>query len=78
MSQEHERRKRGMYDKEFYDKMMEVHNDLRHLVSWTKEHDEKDNKRFEETNRKVDLVTKVAYMGLGGLAVINVLIGFLN
>lgn len=67
-----------MYDKEFYDKMMEVHNDIKHIVSWSKDHDDQDDKRFESVNKKVDWTTKVAYMGLGGLAVIQVLINFIK
>jgi len=67
-----------MFGKDFYDKMMEMHTDLKHMVKWSEDHDETDNDRFEETNKKVDWVTKIAYMGLGGLAVMQVIISFIK
>lgn len=73
-----ERRENHMFSKDFYDKMMEVHNDLKHMVKWSKDHDERDDIRFNDTNKKVDWVTKVAYMGLGAIAVIEVLINVLK
>lgn len=73
-----ERRKGNMFSKDFYDKMMEVHNDLKHMVKWSQDHDSQDSERFADANKKIDWVTKVAYMGLGGLAVLQVLIGFIK
>ena len=71
-------RRESMFGKDFYDKMMEMHTDLKHMVKWSEDHDETDNDRFEETNKKVDWVTKIAYMGLGGLAVMQVIISFIK
>lgn len=67
-----------MFNKDFYDKMMEVHSDMKHIRRWSEDHDEQDDIRFSETNKKVDFITRIAYMGLGGLAVIQVIIGFLK
>lgn len=66
-----ERREGAMFSKDFYDKMMQMHADVRHMVKWSEDHDKTDNDRFNETNKKVDWVAKIAYMGLGGLAVIQ-------
>lgn len=71
-------RRASMFNKDFYDKMMEMHSNLKHMVTWSENHDEQDNERFREANKKVDMVTKVAYMGIGGLAVLQVVISFLK
>lgn len=67
-------RRESMYGKDFYDKMMEMHTDLKHMVKWAEEHDKSDDSRFDSMNKKVDWVSKIAYMGLGGLAVIQFII----
>ena len=67
-----------MYGKDFYDKMMEMHTDLKHMVKWAEDHDETDNNRFKETNAKVDWVTKIAWVGIGGLGMLQLFIHFIK
>lgn len=63
-----------MFDKDFYEKMVEMHSDVKHVVKWLEAHDKEDDARFETTNKKVEFVTKTVYMGIGGLVVIQILI----
>ena len=61
------------------DRMLtEVHTDVRHIVLWSKAHDEKDDDRFDSIQKKVDWTMKICYMGIGALAVINTLLKFIN
>jgi len=57
------------------DRMLsEIHSDVKHLSNWAREHDQSDNNRFEMVNKRVSWIEKVAYMGIGGLAILNILI----
>ena len=67
-----------MFNKDFYDKMMEVHSSMRHIVRWSEDHDEQDDIRFAETNKKVDWVTKMAWLGIGGLGALQIAIHFIK
>lgn len=58
-----------MFDKEFYDKMMEVHGDLKYMKLWTESHDSADDERFKDANIKIDFISKMIWLGIGGLAV---------
>ena len=58
--------------------LSEVHSDMKHLVTWAKEHDTSDNNRFKTIGDRVSWVEKVAYLGIGGLAVLNVFLKFIN
>lgn len=39
-----EERRRSYFDKEFYDKMMEVHNNSKYVKAWIQEHEESDER----------------------------------
>ena len=58
--------------------LTEVHTDLKHMVSWTKDHDSQDNKRFKDITVKLDWTTKMVYMGLGGLICLQFLFHFIK
>ena len=54
--------------------LTEVHSDMRHLVEWAKTHDKSDNDRFLLVNTKVSWVEKIAYMGIGGLGILSIVL----
>ena len=68
--------RRTMFNQDFYDKMMEIHSDMKHIGRWTEEHDDHDDIRFNETNKKVDWIMKLVWLGIGGLGMLQVLIQF--
>lgn len=73
-----EKRKDNMFNKDFYDKMMEVHSDMRYMRQWSTDHERKDDDRYQENNKKIDWVTKVAYLGIGGLMVLQFVCNFIK
>ena len=54
--------------------LTEVHRDIKHIVEWAKSHDNFDNERFKNANTRISWIEKVAYIGIGGLAVLNILV----
>lgn len=54
--------------------LSEVHADMKHLIAWSKEHDDSDTTRFEKADKRIAWVEKVAYVGMGGLAVLNIIL----
>lgn len=57
------------------DRMLtEVHSDMKHLVEWSKSHDTLDNNRFKAASDRIDWLEKVAYLGIGGIVVMEVII----
>jgi hypothetical protein len=54
--------------------LSEVHSDVKHMVEWAKSHDQSDNNRFKAIGERVSWVEKVAYLGIGGLAVLNIVL----
>ena len=58
--------------------LTEVHQDMKHLLSWTETHEQSDNSRFELANKRITWVEKVAYLGIGGLATLNIFLKLLN
>ena len=72
--------RRGMnQDQIDRDRMLtEVHTNVKHIVDWSKAHDEKDDTRFASIQSKVDWTTKICYIGIGGAIVINALLKFIN
>ena len=54
--------------------LTEVHSDVKHMVEWSKSHDQSDNDRFKIANARISWVEKIAYLGIGGLAMLQILI----
>lgn len=69
-----EKRKDNMFNKDFYDKMMEMHSNVKHIVEWSEDHDEQDDARFIEANKKIDLNMKFMYMAMGGLLAVQIIV----
>ena len=69
-------RRHTMFDQDFYDKMIEMHANMKHMVEWSKKHDDKDDERFDKVNSDMSWTKKYIYMGLGGLAVLQVFVSF--
>ena len=58
--------------------LTEVHSDMKHLVDWAKSHDKSDNDRFKVANTRISWIEKVAYLGIGGLGVLSVILKLIN
>lgn len=54
--------------------LSEVHSDVRHMVAWSKEHDEDDDKRFKIVGDRVSWIEKTVYIGIGGLSLLMVVL----
>ena len=67
-----------LFNKDFYDKMMEVHSSMKHLVEWSAEHSNDDNNRFVKVEQDIAWTKKHIYMGLGALAVVQIVIQFVK
>ena len=59
---------------ELRDKIIETHTDVKHLVEWAKTHDKSDNDRFEAAFKRITWVEKTAYLGIGGLSVLSIIL----
>jgi len=70
-----------MSEEEVYQKrdliLTEIHNDVKHLVKNFDAHVSEDKKVQEELKKQVDWNSKILYMGLGALAILNVGIRFI-
>lgn len=68
-----ERRKNSMFDKDFYDKMMEVHSSVGHIVKWNEAHQKQDDERHKENIVRITALEKSYWKFIGGFAVVAVL-----
>lgn len=59
-------------------KQAEIANDVKHMVKWSESHDVEDQTRFKAANDKIDAVTRLVYMGVGGLVVVQLVINFIK
>ena len=66
-----ERRKKVEFDQEVYTKIIETHQDVKHIREWSNTHDKADNERFTIANKRIAWIEKVAYVGIGGLAALE-------
>lgn len=71
MNEDYKERRNTMFDKEFYDKMNEMHGDVKHLVTSLKHHVEEDEKVQGEIKRDLEFHQKLVYGGLGIVAFIE-------
>lgn len=72
--------RRGM-DKDWLERdriLSEVHSDVKHLVDWCKSHEYSDNERFKLANIRIGWIEKVAYVGIGGLGVLSVILKLIH
>jgi len=58
--------------------LSEVHTDMKHLVEWAKSHDKSDNEKFKVIGDRVSWIEKVAYTGIGGIVVLNVVLKLIH
>lgn len=63
---------------EFYDKMMETHHDVKHILEWQRDHKNEDDKKHEEIGRRVSSLEGDRAKVIGGSAVFGALSGFLT
>ena len=74
-------RERRKMDRDWVERdrlLSEVHSDVKHMVEWAKTHDSSDNNRFKTINDRVSVIEKVAYAGIGGLAMLNIFLKILH
>lgn len=58
--------------------LSEVHANVGHLVDWAKTHDKEDKDRFGLANARISWLEKVVYLGIGGLAMLNILVSIIK
>lgn len=66
---------RRRMNNEDHDVLIEIRSDVKHFKDWANRHDKIDTERFELANKRISWVEKIAYLGIGGLAMLNI---FLN
>ena len=71
-------RRQSMFDREFYDKMMEVHSDVKHLVEHVAAHIKEDKASFAKIEKDQVWTNKIIYGGLGIVAFIEFVSNFIK
>lgn len=69
-----ERRK---VDKDWLDRdrlLSDIDANVKQMVKWAERHDVEDDTRFKAANDRIAWIEKVAWTGIGGLAVLNILL----
>lgn len=66
--------RRVMFNKDFYDKMMETHNDVKHLVRTVGHHINDDEVKFEQARKEREWLKRVAWLGCGIIITVNVIL----
>lgn len=51
--------------------LTEVHSDMKHLVKWSKDHNDDDNRRFALVTKEIEVGKKVLWGGVGVLAAVE-------
>jgi hypothetical protein len=68
----------NLFNKEFYDKMMEVHSDMRHLREWAIKHDENDKAVHERLDARTKSLENDRMKVMGGASVLGFLGGLVT
>lgn len=71
MSEVWDGKERRKVDLEIRDMIIETRNDVKHMVSWAKEHNEDDNRRFALVTKEIEVGKKVLWGGVGVLAAVE-------
>ena len=73
-----ERRENGMFTRDFYDKMIEMHSDMKHIVKWAESHDASDKEIHEKLNTRVKSLEENQARVIGGAGVLGAITGYLT
>jgi hypothetical protein len=74
-----ERRKQMNQDQIERDRLLtEVHSDVRHIVDWSKKHDDQDTIRFDSMDKRLKWAEKIGYGFIGVIVFIEFLSKILN
>lgn len=73
-----EERRNTMFDKDFYDKMMEVHTDLKYMKTWTETHDANDKEVHKSLNIRVKVLEDDRLKVIGVAGFLGVITAFLT
>ena len=65
-----------MFNQDFYDKMMEVHADMRHLVKWAEEHDTNDKAVHDKLDGRIKSLENDRLKVVAGAGVLGIVGGF--
>ena len=66
-----ERRKETRLEPELRDKIIETHNDVKHLIEWSKTHTKDDDNRFDIVRKEIEVGKKFLWGGAGILAAVE-------
>ena len=73
-----ERRKKGMYEQEFHDKVIEIHTDMKYVRKWIDDHSLEDDKRFNAVSDRLKSLEDDRLKVVGGAGVLGVIGGILT
>lgn len=65
-----------MYNQDFYDKMIEVHTDIKHITHWIEEHKKEDDTRHEHVEGRLRTLENDRMKVIGGAGVLGMVGGF--
>lgn len=71
-------RRSTMFDQDFYDRMMEMHTDVKYMRAWAKEHDESDDRTHDRLDRRIKTLEEDRAKVIGGAGVLGIIGGFLT
>lgn len=71
-----EERRSDMFNKDFYDKMMEMHTDVKYIAKWIEEHKKDDDEVHTKFDGRIKVLENDRLKVIGGASVLGVVGGF--
>lgn len=71
-------RRSGLFNKEFYDNMMEMHSDMKHIRRWIEDHKSEDDARHAKIDERLKVIENDRAKIYGGASVLGIVGGLLT
>lgn len=65
-----------MFNKDFYDRMMEMHTDVKYIAKWIEEHKKEDDVAHGDINSRLKVLEADRFKVIGGAGVLGIVGGF--
>ena len=63
-----------MFDKEFYDKLMETHHDVKNILAWNEAHQKQDDARHADIDKRIGSLENSRLKVVGGASVLGAVV----
>ena len=71
-------RRVALFNQDFYDKMLEVHTDIKYIKTWIEEHKVEDDTRHDGMDARIKSIEDDRFKIVGGATVLGIIGGFLT